>query len=174
MDNFLFKLLGKRKRRIYILAKWHSSKCIEGERLEDVMKNFMHCILYNPIEITLYPEYLRIFAIPGLHIYYSWLRSDELEFIKEIYLSRKDYFKNCNFFVDKAFRFSGCTATFSIQHRRELVRDFVNMYISIKKETFVLLYVCQQMLLNPKVDRFIVDLHHALQGRFNIKEILCI
>lgn len=174
MDKFLFNLLGKRKRRILILSRWHMSQCVAGNTFEEIMQNFMECVLYKPIEITMYPEYMRIFPIEGLKIYYNWLFPEELEFVKELYLKRSEYFKSCNFFINNAFRFSGATAKFSIQNRRELVRDFVHMYIAIKKEVFTLLYVCQQMLLNRNVDRFIVDLHHALQGRFNIKNIMCI
>jgi hypothetical protein len=167
----LFRLLGKRKRRLHILSKWHSTKSIHGDTLKDVIINFIDCILYKPIEIVMYPEYLRIFPIDGLLIYYTWLTKDELEFIKEVYLNRKDYFKNCNVFMNKAFRFYGCTANFKIEHRRELVRDFVNI---VQNNEYDLLYACQQLLLNPKADRFVHELHNAIQGKYDIKNLLCI
>ncbi len=167
MDNFLFKLLGKRERRIHILTKWRM-KC---ETLSELIIKFVDCILYSPIDVTMYPEYMRIFPTEGLEIYYSWLTCDELENVKTFYLKRRDYFKHCNFFKDKAFRLWGCTANFKIENRRELVRDFVNI---VKMYEYELLYAVQQLLLNPKADRFVKELHEAIQGRYDIKNLLCI
>lgn len=168
MDNFLFGLLGKRKRRLHILSKWR----IEATDVKDLIYKFIDCILYKPIEISMYPEYIRIFPMEGLQIYYTWLTSEELEFIKELYLNRREYFKKCEVFMHKAFRFTGCKGNLKIEHRRELARDFVN----IIKTNYQcdLLYACQQLLLNPEADRFIKELHEAIQGKYEWKNLLCV
>lgn len=167
MDNFLFQLLGKRKRRLHIIAKWQ----IEATDVKDLIYKFIDCILYKPIEIIMYPEYIRIFPIEGFEIYYNWMTSKELEFIKELYKNRREYFKTCNVFMNKAFRFSGCTGKLKIEHRRELARDFVNI---VKNYKYELLYACQQLLLNPNADRFINELHEAIQGKYEWKNLLCV
>jgi len=137
-------------------------------------------MLYEPIRIHLFNDGIRIFDAAELFIYYSWMFSSELEVIKEFYLNRLDYFKTRNFYVNDTIHFYGMSGDIQlpIENRRELVRDYVGLFCSLNKDVYlvnyVLLYTCQQMLLRKGgADVFIVNLHHALQGRIEMKNLLC-
>ena len=174
-ENFLFGLLGKRKRRILILARWH----IPGESIQEIVQTFFQTLLYEPIQISLFPDYFRVFPVNGLNIYYNWLTSQERAFIAKLYVERNEFFTDKNFYVNGNFCLRGPKLDFPLVYRRELVRDFVNLLIlKYSKEApmlprYVLVYVCQQMMLKKTVDRFILELHSALQGMFNLDLVHC-
>ncbi len=182
INLLLFGLLGKRKRRILILTRWlsQSNGSVVGNSIQETVSRFINLILYEPIRIHLLKDGFRIFDPPELVIYYNWLCSDELAIIKELYLNRLDHFKTRNFYVNDTFHFYGTSTELElpIENRRELVRDYIGLFYGLQKDrdfvNYVMLYVCQQLLLRKGgPDSFIVGLHHALQGRFELKNILC-
>ena len=182
INSFLFNLLGKRKRRILILTRWHaqSGDSIIDEsspNLQTLVKRFIELILYEPIRIHLFQDYMRLFDKSGLNIYYNWLFPVEIEFVKEMYMNRLDFFTNRNMYINGTIHFYGCSGQLSIENRRELVRDFVFLFYRIQKDTdfvnYLFLYVCQQLMTRKNCDVFIKDLHHALQGRFDLRNLLC-
>lgn len=174
-------MLAKRKRRILILARWHTQQCVPGTKINEIVQNFFEILLTQPIQISLYPEYFRIFPVNGLNIYYSWLFPSERAFIASLFKRRDEAFAERNFYMNNSFVLRGGVLpkdTFPIEHRRELLRDFVNMFLlKFSKETlskYALVYVCQQMMLKTDVDRFVVELHSALQGRFDLNNLHCL
>lgn len=181
LNFFLFNLLGKRKRRILILTRWlsQSNGSVVGSSIQESFKRFIDLIIYEPIRIHLLNDGFRIFDASELTIRYNWLLSSEIDVINDLYMNRLDYFKTRNFYVNDTFHFYGTSPLIQlpIENRRELVRDFVGLFFSLQKDVdfanYVLLYVCQQLLLRKNCDMFIVNLHHALQGRCELKNVLC-
>lgn len=183
MKNFLYSLFGKRKRRILILARWHAQPKppIETPQntLESITQAFITCLLKEPIVLSLYKTHIKVFNVQGMHIPHEWLFPHEMQYINDLYARRFEVnFKSRDTFVNGTFALTGLReAELSIQHRRELVRDFIWMVSSRKADEhlwkYTLLVVFQQLLLRDR-DPLIVGLHAALQGRANLREILCV
>lgn len=182
LNQFIYNLLGKRKRRILILTRWlsQSNGSVSGSSIQETMIRFINLILYAPIRIHLLKDGFRIFDENDLLVYYNWLYACELEAIKDFYLNRLDYFRVRNFYVNDTFHLYGTSpeVDLPLENRRELVRDYIGLFYSLNKDVdfvnYVLLYVCQQLLLRKGgADSFLVGLHHALQGRFDLKNLLC-
>lgn len=183
LQNFLYSLLGKRKRRILILSRWHGSSVpiANCNSFQEVLIAFFKCMLYEPLQISMYPDHLKLFQVQGLPIYYAWLLPHEKEFVKHLYLNRHDYFLIKQQFANGQFVFSKATIPqnyLPIQYRREVVRDFVWMFMARKDfadiNHSVLVYVAQQLLIERlECDRFIIELHAALQGKFELNNMLC-
>lgn len=186
LQNFLYSLLGKRKRRILILSRWHSSTepPISGcENIQDAFVAFIKCLLYEPLSISMYPDHFKLFQVTGLKIYYAWLLPIEKQYIKHLYMNRFDYFHCKQQFANGQFAFSKSSIPqnfLPLQYRRELVRDFVWMFMARKDfsqiNTWVIMYVLQQLMIDQRntCDRLIVELHAAIQGKAELKNILCI
>lgn len=176
LENFLYSLLGKRKRRILILTRWHTTKCIFGDTFEEVTFNFFRCILYEPLAISLHKTHLKLFNVNGLNIPYEWLLPHERQYVLHLFVNRFEYFKQKEFYLNGGFTLKFLRGTLSKQYRREILRDFV--WMCQTKDSIgsvIFLRVCQRLLAKPKVcDRFIHELHEALQGRAKMSEILCI
>jgi len=176
LEIFLYSLLGKRKRRILILTRWHTTKCIEGDSVQNVIYAFFNCLLYEPLALSLHNDYLKLFNVRGLHIPYEWLLRNELEYIKKLFVNRVEYFTSKEFYVNGTFTLKTLRGTLPIQYRRELVRDFIWMVMAQKDGIgdVIFLRVLQKMLLRDRPDRFVVEMHEALQGRVNVKDVLCV
>lgn len=182
MDLFIFNLLCKRKRRLYILSRWHTSKCMEGESVVEIFANFCSTILYEPLYISFHKDYIRLFKHQDfLKIPYTWLQEqDQKQFIQDVIKNRGEYFERTEIHLSGAFLFSQCKCNpkWKIEHRREFLRDLLFMTITHKEygqyfREYVWIRVFQTLMLNPKTDRFIREAHHALQGRNDIFQILC-
>ena len=178
LQNFLYSLLGKRKRRLLLLTRWHTTKCVQGDSTEEVMLNFCKCMLYEPLELSLYKDYLKLFAIPGLSIPYDWLLPNERQFVLHVFINRYDYFKQeKHFYLNGNFTLKAIRGELPVQYRREVVRDFVWMCMSSKHQpvgAILFLRICQKLMLEHADDCFLLQLHEALQGRCKLKDVLCI
>lgn len=180
LQTFLYSLLGKRRPRMMLLIRWHArSASIEGRNVEEVAWNFIHTILYEPLAFSLHSEHIKLFNIPGLYIPYAWLNPGQLHFIKQVYLRRDlggggrlERYAAGGFSLKNLFP----GEDIKLAWRRELVRDFVWLFLSRKDLPGhdLFLYIFQRMLLEENVDRFVVEMHEALQGRANPREVLCI
>ncbi len=151
----------------------------DGDSIQDIFQKFIEVILYAPIDIQIYPDYIRVFRYPGMNIYNNWLLPEERAFVAELFVNRLEYFKIKNFYANGTFHLAGeCTGDFPIERRRELIRDFVGVVGVVYKDKlfvqYVMLYVVQQLLLRKDHDVFIDDMHDALQGKFDLKNILCV
>lgn len=173
-------MLCKKKRRLHILLRWHCSKCTEGDDFETVVANFFKIILYTPLKIALFTTHIQLFQISTqLIIPYSWLNPHEKSLLQEVMINRKEYFGNIQNFVNDGFLMKDYKKPidWSIQHRREILRDFV-LFCYSKKDihsTYLFLSVCQKLMLNAKnVDRFVLELHNAIQTGYPISNILCV
>ena len=160
MDLFIYNLLCKRGRRRRILLNWHSSKCMDGNDVTTVFYNFSCTILYDPLRVSFHREYLRLFETTTLlKVPYSWLQElDEREFLKQASGRYQPEWK--------------------IEHRRELLRDFMLMTMTHKEwgdycRTYVWVAVCQRMMGEKRVDRFVKEMHNALQGDNDVDKVLC-
>jgi hypothetical protein len=175
ISAFIFGLLGKRRRRAHILAHWHTGKCIGGETdARRVVFLFTDWILNKPIHLSMYPDYFRIFPVGGLNIYYTWLLPHEREFLIELYNRRTEYFASTQHFASGGFQLLGCkNAEFSLENRKELVRDFFIMFRTVVKwSDYVLVHACQQLLIQSGgKDMFIRELHEGAQGRVDFKVV---
>lgn len=135
VNRLLVALLGKRVRRVAILYRWNmfSNPCERATSIEDVMQVLLTTFLYEPIcfELTheaLYPWGCRF---PGLSIPFGWLAAPERQWIKSIHAYRRDLFMSERRLPtdNTKFHLSQCKApaALCLQHRRELVRDFVGL-----------------------------------------------
>ncbi len=151
---------------------------VDGDSIQGIFQKFIEVILYAPIDVQLYPDYLRVFKFPGMNIYYNWLLPEERAFVAEMFVNRLDYFKVKNFFANGTFYLAGeCFGDFPIERRRELIRDFVLIVYTVNKDKsfadYVILFVTQQLLLRKDHDKFVDDLHEAMQGKFDVRNIMC-
>jgi len=183
LEFFIFNLLCKRKRRILILTKWHTT--FEPEKdIASTFHKFFKIILYSPIKLTMYQDYFKLFDnTQDLQIPYKWLLPQEQDFIIKLFKEREQVFGKIEFYVSGTFSLRNCKIQgdnlWSIEHRREILRDFV--FLVIKKKDFqhahyFLLNMCQKFLADEKIkpDRFIVELHNVLQNRDKFENLKCI
>lgn len=182
MDLFLFRLLGKRKRRRLIIGYWHMSN--PEKLVHDYVYKFLDHILHKDIRISLYPQHFYIFADQSFGIQYSWLSQEERAFIWSLFENRDEIFDIRSFSASNPniFMLADCRVTpkFNIYNRREIIRDFCLMGLTRKdiREAFsiVLNYVLQRLKVqkNGTEDAFIHQLQYALQGGKSIHELICV
>ena len=183
MEQFVYNLLCKRKRRILILTRWHTSKSIDGDDAHTVITNFFKLLLYEPINIHLNHDHIKTFAGSSLKIPFVWMNDWERGFIKKLYIDRNNVFENVqtfnnnNTFVCNKCKFNNASI-WPIENRREMLRDFVWMTIQNKKfqisGPFLFKSVCERLKLDKKnLDQFINELYNALQGREKLEHIQC-
>jgi hypothetical protein len=179
LQNFLYSLLGKRKRRLLILTRWHTTQCVPGETTEEVMCNFCKYLLYEPLELCLYKDHFKLFAIQGLKIPYDWLLPNERKYILHVFVNRYDYFtEQKHFYLNGNFTLKAIRGELPLQYRREIVRDFMWMCMSSKHYPIgriLFLRICQRLLReHSPPDRFLLQMHEALQGRCKLQDVMCI
>jgi hypothetical protein len=172
LETFLYSLLCKRKRRVCILLHWFACKSFPYE-----LDEFFKLILTEPIKISIYPQYFRIFERQGLNIKYTWLSPEEQKFIQKMFKHRGQLFQSIEFYMNSSFTLRRCVFNglemWPIQNRREFLRDFVCMFLSkFEFGNLLLIHICQKYW---QMDRFILELHDTLQGRGGeVKDILCV
>ena len=152
-------------------------KCVPGDTAEQVIQTFLSYILYEPLQLSLYSSHIKLFNVPGLKIPYEWLLPNERVYVNHLFENRFEHFKHKEFYTNGTFSLKYVNGTLPIQYRREMVRDFVWMALSAQKNGLsrgILVRVTQKMLLCDKCDRIVLEIHEALQGRFDVKQILCI
>jgi hypothetical protein len=171
MNSFIFDVLGKRNRRLLILTRWFTRKI-------DI-QHFVEMVMFAPLKIEMTQDKIRLLDCDFLDIEYGWLMKHEKEYIQTMFIQRYTLFEDVQFFkTDGTFLLRKTRKTYQcwqLEQRRELVRDLF-MLIMSKKDLdvvpeSVILGICQLM---KRRDRFLSEVHDALQGRGNIAEVLCV
>lgn len=148
-----------------------------GTTAEQVLLNFFNCLLYEPLRISLYPNHFKLFNVVGLDIPYDWLLPNERKYIAHVFLHRFEFFKTNQFYPNGSFVLKFMTGTLPLRYRRELARDFLWMAMAQKENGLgsgIFLRVIQKMCLRDKPDPLVLQMHEALQGRFDVRDILCL
>lgn len=161
------------------MTRWHTTKCVEGKDTEEVLLNFAKIILYQPLEISLHKDYFKLFAIKGLHIPYDWLLPNERKFIWHVFYNRIEVFKQREFYLNGNFTLKTLRGELPMQYRREILRDLAWFCLSTVGKTQIgsvlFLRVFQKLMIERSApDRFVMEMHEALQGRCKVNEVLCI
>lgn len=160
VEAFLASLLGKRKRRFPILWCWHARQPVKGETTTDVVYRFVRLLLFSPLQVEMTRQGLTLWpGEPNLMILYSWLTEEELLTIKWLFRNRHTVFRSIRQSDNGDFELSKCKlqVKLSLQHRRELVRDFLFMSQMQKPAIaahlrFALRQAIEQLILEGKVD----------------------
>lgn len=176
LESFIFDILGKRNRRLLILTRWLTK--------EINLQKLFECILYQPVKLQITNDRVRILDCDFLDIEHGWLTQEERKMLETLFVHRYTLFGDVQFFkTEGTFMLRQCKINtnklWPIEQRREILRDFVWLLIS-KKDIQIypeslLLGICQKLIATrKKPDRFIEEMHNALQGRGNINEVLCV
>ena len=117
LTQFLFELLGKRKRRIHLVARWHST----GGGGKDYLYEFVDHLLHRQINFSMHNDYFCIFDDQSFPINYTWLTPREREFVAAAYEQRDEIFKIIRISPSGTFFFGQCriTGVLEIERRRE-------------------------------------------------------
>jgi hypothetical protein len=165
-----------------ILCHWHSSASppVEGDSFDKVVANFFDAILYLPLKVSIHNDHLNLFEKPILPIPYAWLEPHERQTITELVTKRREYFESCELYTSGAFslRKYKKTVEWRIEHRRELLRDFI--MICLTKKDFglyptnqLMLRVSERLLSKTHHDRFIDEVYACVQNKAEYHTILC-
>ena len=182
LEQFFYNLLCKRKRRILILTRWHSSKCTEGNDIHTVITNFFKLLLYEPIRFQLHHDHIKIFQGSSLKIPFIWMNDWERSFICKLYVNRKEVFNHVQVFTNNGLACTNCkynsASLWPIENRREMLRDFI--WLTLKNKQihnqgyFLFKSVCERLKLEIKEqDQFVNELYNVLQGREKIEHLQC-
>jgi hypothetical protein len=182
MDILLYQVLCKKSRRKMILCHWHSADTqpMEGESFDKVVANFFDAILYLPLKVSLHHDHINLFEKPILPIQYAWLEDHEKTTIKEMVSKRREYFESCELYTSGSFslRRYKKNVEWRIEHRRELLRDFIMICLTKKdfgryKTDQLMLRVSERLLAKPYHDRFIDEVYACVQGKAEYQNMLC-
>jgi hypothetical protein len=189
-QQLIYKLLCKRKRRAKILLQWHRRQCTPGKTPFETLHSFFQIVLYGSIHVGLTHEALQLFpdAKQGMDIPYAWLTPQEQLQICKMFVHRSTLFtKHC--FYDSGhckmygYKHNGpLYSLWSLEHRRELLRDFCFLVLSIPDKCVCTYYrvlltqIVQHMMHTPPrgrtVDPFLASLHCVLQGKTPMQLLL--
>jgi len=182
LSYLVFILLCKRERRQQILCRWHTKQPLDGSDAVDIIVKFINIILHEPIRFQMTQTDISLWR-GKLSIPHTWMTTDEKNMVSNLYKKHKTLFKQREKYEANCFKFSRCTiqnklySIYSLQHRRELIRDFAAICLTIRKKQthhfrWLLIQVCQQIMISrSKPDRFIFELHNQLQLDGNVREI---
>lgn len=174
MDTLIHNLLCKRKRRLELILYWHSDSIpFEAEtNLLNIIYRFINIILYDPVQVSMHADYF--YVLRELKIPYALLTAEEREIVKNLFSNRCEYFGSCEFYVTnyKLTRYRQ-RLELSMQHRREIVRDFIGLLFK-KHYQCAVLHVIQRLLIEKSNDLFLIAVHEVLQGRTKLSELLCV
>jgi hypothetical protein len=194
--NFFYRIFAQdANQRRLILKHWHATYPVcrkRHTRLADIFQEFVVDILYEPIQFKLRVNHFCLFAAgkPSLAIQFDWLKEKDRKFIVyNIFAERKQLFKTVKQFENNQFALDDFihdpTPNVHPYERvvdpiwqREIVRDFVWLVFSRKESYMVLEMIAalQEIMTSHSVgkrDVFVCALHSGLQGRTNIREVLC-
>lgn len=186
---FFERHFGTDLRRTY-LQNWHVSYRSEHvkkpHRLAVLFAEFISSILYDPIAFKMTQDYFSFFGrgSASFFVYYKWLdHKEDREFLVKTCFANCDlYFKTVKMFENNAFLlesfvFDNDPSICNHIWRRELVRDFVWLVFSKKREQWLhkeLIVALQMVIMEKgKKDIFVSALHDGLQGMTNLHEVLC-
>ena len=182
LSYLIFILLCKRERRQQILCKWHAKQPFEGNNGVEIMTKFINIVLHEPVRIQMTHTALSLWR-GKLEIPYTWMTVEERSLIVELYKHHEILFTYRQRYEGNCFKFTRCTLNtklydmYSLQHRRELIRDFAAICITIRKSEsiwfrWLLIRCCQEIMMSRnRTDRFVYELHHQLQANRNVINI---
>lgn len=180
VQNFIFGLLGKRNRRLYILRHLKSTNSGHKRSPQERIQTFVQKILYEPVYLQITNTCLSVwrneFSIP-----FTWMTEEERMFVVKMHACRKHLFKsiaeNESSVYLKDFVYNH--QLWAIEWRREFLRDYIFDVLSSTKEKLAIqtlfIQITQQLILNPsneeKIDPFLMDVHHVLQCNGSIVKL---
>jgi hypothetical protein len=186
---FFYRVFAVPEQRRVLLTQWHARRPkAECARLSDDFYAFLHAILYEPLRFHMHADYFCLFG-PTLPIRYAWLKHDaDREFLSRLYELRRDHFDVRKEVENNQFDYSGLVKIrddelIDFTVRNQLARDFVWMCVlpraggagENKLIRLNLIVAVQALLVTPqgKSDVFLAALHQALQGKCDLKEVVC-
>lgn len=133
--RFIYKLLGRRKRRFVIMYKWNIRQPVKGDSMLDIISRLFTIILHKPISLEMTQDGIMLWENePGLLIPYQWMTQRERHDIVVLHLHRNKIFDQPDSANDQEFHFKRCKYRprklgewLSLNSRKEMVRDFVNL-----------------------------------------------
>ena len=178
-DQFLFALLGKRKRRKGILLRWHAQKT---ENVQDYMYQFIDNMLHTKLSISVFQDHFCIFPDLNFAIPYTWLTEPERNMVLTWFERREELFDSISFSSSGTFMLSNCrvTCNLNLHNRRELVRDFVWMGTASVQYghvfSIIVSRVLQDMMIRKRgnQDSFVKQMEYALQGHKSVQHLICV
>jgi hypothetical protein len=175
---------------LHKLYRWNlfNTPC-QGETLEQVIQTVMSTFLYDPLVFEMSHEALYPWGTkqPGLAIPFGWLSCAELETVKFIHVNRLSLFKRERRLPADPDKFHLSEymhpLQLCIQHRRELLRDFVGLCMLPHKKSpelqvalhYALLLAAQtlcQEQVRGRVDAFLMPLNRYLTGFCEFEHVL--
>ena len=184
MEKLFEQLFKNRKRRLELLIFWNLRRPTRGDTLSEIMKNFIHTILYEPIDVKMTETKLLFFKNrPGFSLPYTHMKFKERTLIGKIYGNRTYLFTSCQRFHDNGkwvlSRYKSTEELLPCRYRRELIRDFI-LFVMSKRNPYRTnmrypLIKATQILIDQKEHRsdiFLLNLHDKLQGIGNINNLL--
>lgn len=183
---FFHRVFGVPEQRRALLSQWHTRKPkMEYTRLSEEFYAFFYAVLYEPLRFHMHADHFCIFGTT-LPVRYAWLKQQaDLDFVAKMYEQRRELFATRKEFENNQFDYSGLVKVGAdselMDHtvRRQLARDFVWMChmkgVADRHITLNLIVAVQTLLVTPqgKGDVFLGALHQALQGKCNLKEVVC-
>lgn len=183
LQQFLFNLLCKRKRRRNLMLRFHTRMPFKGATLDQVFQKFIQCILHHPIRLQIGNSYLSCFG-GELRIHFTWLTLEERNTVHMIVSNKEKLFRKITVLESNEVIMSQCifdkqlTSSYAIENRRELVRDFVYYLLHVQKDVSKEIYkyylkkTCLKIItVSREVDRFVFELHNGL-ARNSVQNLL--
>lgn len=194
--KFFASIFSDTDQRRKILKQWHARYPADKKRhtrLASVFEEFLGILLYDPVKFKLRQNHFCFFdsGSDALSVWFIWLTDEQREFIiNTVFAQRKTIFTICKETESEAqFNFDGFIYNVEPRNetfeticdpiwRRELARDFAWLIVGQKDQFLVLelIVAIQGLRLNRKPakrDVFLVNLEAGLQGRCNVREVLC-
>ncbi len=187
--NFFFRLFAEdESQRRFILKQWHSPYPVSKKkhpRLADVFEEFVVNLLYKRPQFKLRQDHFCFFGegSDALAVRFDWLGPWARHFIiYTAFAQRETLFKSRREFENNQFAFDGFihdgAGICELVWQRQLVRDFAWLTLA-KREPYIVLELIsalQSIMLTHergRRDMFVASLHYCLQGRGNVKEVVC-
>jgi len=194
--TFFYSIFSDPSQRRKILKQWHSRYPTNKKRhprLASVFEEFLQSILYEPVKFKMRQTHFCFFGSgsDALSVWFSWLTDEQQEFIiSTVYANRTKLFtirketENETQFTFDGFIYDVLPRNESYETicdpiwRRELARDFAWLVVAQKEPFLVkeLIVAIQGLRLHhasAKKDIFLGNLEAGLQGKCNVREVLC-
>lgn len=153
LNEYFYRLLCKRKRRIQFIVHWHTTGSLE------YLEQFIETVLYAQTFVLLNEkDSFTIFR--NLKIQYNWITPEEQEQIQK--------YKNCK----QPLQFE-----LSRQNRRELIRDLLilgNTRPDIKDVFCIMIIQIIQKFMNKYPnDEFLKSIYYVCKGWITLENLIC-
>lgn len=182
---FFHSVFAVPEQRRLLLTQWHTRRAkMECATLAEEFHGFLHAVLYAPMRFYLHADHFCLFG-PLLPVRYAWLKEpSQRDFIQKVHAHRNELFSVRKEVENKQFECCGLTLMLDAELvdftvRRQLARDFVWMCMRSENDPNIhlnLIVAIQKLLTHNaqgKCDVFLAALHQALQGRCDVREVVC-